>query len=65
MEATSASSISDENKAIFNSITDLVTKPEFMESCYEFMDKHKDTFEDTDENKLEYTPIHEEYIAIL
>ena len=29
------------------------------------MDKHKDVFEDTDENKLEYTPIFEEYVQIL
>jgi hypothetical protein len=40
---------------IFLAIGDLVVQAEFMADQYEFFNKHKDTFEDNDENKLEYT----------
>ena len=60
-----ASGISSQNMKVFNSITDVVTKPDFTDSCYQFMDKHKDTFTDDEENKLEYTEIFDQYIKIL
>ena len=50
---------------IFRQISDLVTGSEFMESSYMYMSKHVDVFDDDEENKLEYTPIFEEYVKIL
>ena len=57
--------ISQENQAVFKTISDLVMGSEFNTASVEFMQKHMNVFEDTDENKLEYSTIHEEYIQIL
>ena len=43
----------------------MVLGSEFTNDRYTFFEKHKNTFEDTDENKLEYTQIHEAYMFIL
>lgn len=61
----SSGTISDRNRAVFDQITDLVTSTDFNDASYQFLDKHKDTFTDDDENKLEYTTIFEEYVQIL
>ena len=50
---------------IFKEIADQIVKVDFTNDRFEFFKKHSDTFEDTEENKLEYTPIHEAYIYIL
>jgi hypothetical protein len=42
-----------------------VTQQEFTEAQHTFFEKNKDTFEDTDENKLEHTTIFQDYVAIL
>ena len=46
-------------------IADLITQDEFKKSCDEFYLKNQDKFEDTEENKLEYTDIYTEYVYIL
>ena len=39
---------------IFQAIATEVKDAEFMKNQYDFYAMHKDTFEDTEENKLEY-----------
>lgn len=36
-----------------------------MDASYQYMNRHKDVFDDDEENKLEYTTIFEEYVQIL
>lgn len=60
-----ATGISQENMTIFSSISDLVSSADFRDATVEFMQKHMDTFDESDENKLEYTTIFEEYVQIL
>jgi hypothetical protein len=55
----------DINRKIFVAIADLITQDEFKKSCDEFYMKNQDKFEDTEENKLEYTNIYTEYVFIL
>ncbi len=43
----------------------MITQDEFKKSCDEFYEKNQDKFEDTEENKLEYTNIYTEYVYIL
>ena len=43
----------------------MVTSTDFSTASVEFMSKHKDIFDENDENKLEYTTIFEEYVKIL
>ena len=61
----SSSSLSAQNAAIFNSITELVSSTEFTTATTEFMQKHQGAFSEEDENKLEYTTIFEEYVQIM
>ena len=60
-----AVNISPENRAVFASVSQTVTSTDFSEASVEFMQKHMDVFDEADENKLEYTTIFEEYVAIL
>jgi hypothetical protein len=53
------------NKEIFEGLVDIMTQQEFANSQQEFFDKNAKLFEDTEENKLEYTSIHTEYVYIL
>lgn len=39
--------------------------PQFNQAQMEFFTQHNSKFTNADENKLEYTTIHEEYIAIV
>jgi hypothetical protein len=55
----------DKNTQIFLAIADVITQEEFKKSCDEFYQKNQDKFEDTEENKLEYTNIYTEYVYIL
>lgn len=50
---------------IFKAIADLVTQAEFSKAQDDFFKKNQDKFEDTEENKLEYTNIYMEYVYIL
>ena len=56
---------SDKNLAIFNEISDYIIDPEFSSAQATFFEKIHDKIEDTEENKLEYTQIFEEYVYIL
>lgn len=53
------------NKDIFVSLVDIITQQEFSQTQQEFFEKNAKLFEDTEENKLEYTSIHTEYVYIL
>ena len=55
----------DINLAIFDAICKLLRTEDFAASQKTFFFKHKDTFTEDDENKLEYTQIHEAYVQIL
>ena len=46
-------------------MADIVTQQEFTQAQHQFFEKNKDTFEDTEENKLEHTSIFNDYVAIL
>ena len=54
----------DKSKAIFLEICEYVTLPDFQAAQHSYIEMHKTKFEDTEENKLEYTTIHEGYILI-
>lgn len=56
---------SSKNLEIFGAIAKLIASSEFQEATFQYMDQHKDVFTDDDENKLEYTPIFNNYINIL
>lgn len=55
----------DKDLQIFKNIVDVITQSEFMSAQEEFMKKNCQTFEDTEENKLEYTNVYTEYVHIL
>ena len=59
------STITESNSAVFGSISELITGTEFQDASIQYMYKHKDKFEDDEENKLEYTTIFEEFVQIL
>mmetsp|Transcript_28836 Transcript_28836/g.75659 ORF Transcript_28836/g.75659 Transcript_28836/m.75659 type:complete len:146 (+) Transcript_28836:117-554(+) len=50
---------------IVGHLQDIVMEPEFQTVRDGFIDKHKDTFEDAEENKLEYTPIFKDWCALI
>jgi ADP-ribosylation factor-like protein 2-binding protein len=54
----------DLNTKIFNSICDLIAKPEFTEFQAEFYKTYQSKFDPEEENKLEYTPIYETYVEL-
>lgn len=60
-----ANVITDQNKAVFEKIVELVTSSDFQSGVTQFLTKHMDTFDDEEENKLEYSTIHEEYVTLL
>lgn len=60
-----AGNISQQNQAVFGTVTQLVTSTDFCNASIEFLQKHMDVFDEADENKLEYTTIFEEYVSIL
>ena len=53
------------NEEIFKDIANLVTQADFAKAQDDFFQKNQDKFEDTEENKLEYTNIYTEYVYIL
>lgn len=46
---------SNKHEDIFKAICDLIVLSEFINAQHEFYEKHKETFDESDENKLEYT----------
>ena len=50
--------VSDTNKAIFESIAAITTSPTFQKDQQEFYHKKKDIFNEDEENKLEYTNVY-------
>ena len=50
------------NIEIFKYVADLITKQEFNDACMSFYVANVDKFEETEENKLEYSMIHESYV---
>ena len=50
---------------IFEKIANLVCQAEFFEQSAVFLAKNASVFDDSDENKLEYTAIFESYVLIL
>lgn len=55
----------NKDEAIFRAIIDLMAQAEFKEASFQFFEKNKDTFEDTEENKLSHSDIHKDYIMIM
>ena len=49
---------SDINMQIFKDLADNLAQVEFQTATSDFLNQHADKFENTDENKLEYTDIH-------
>ncbi|CAD7683660.1 unnamed protein product [Nyctereutes procyonoides] len=63
--ALSFSSASDaEFDAVVGYLEDIIMDDEFQLLQRNFMDKYYQEFEDTEENKLTYTPIFNEYISL-
>ena len=57
---------SSKNLEIFNAISALIQDPEFGNNQFVFYEKNAEQFEDNvEENKLEHTNIHQEYVHIL
>ena len=50
---------------MFHLICDLIATPEFVDAESTFFQEYSDKFEDSEENKLEYSQIHEKFILIL
>lgn len=64
--ALSFSSTSDaEFDAVVGYLEDIIMDDEFQLLQRNFMDKYYQEFEDTEENKLTYTPIFNEYISLI
>lgn len=55
----------DTNFEIFKQISNDIQDDEFTSVQHAFFEKNKEPFEETDENKLEYTQIFEQYVTIL
>ncbi|XP_033997615.1 ADP-ribosylation factor-like protein 2-binding protein isoform X2 [Trematomus bernacchii] len=51
--------------AVVGSIEDIIMEEEFQQLQQNFMDKHYLEFDDSDENKLSYTSIFNEYVDLL
>ena len=58
-------SVSDKNKAIFQSIVTITTSPDFQKGQQEFYHKKKDIFNEDEENKLEYTDVYQDYVHLM
>ncbi|XP_059916977.1 ADP-ribosylation factor-like protein 2-binding protein [Gadus macrocephalus] len=64
--ALSSSSAADAAfDAVIGRIEDIIMEGEFQQLQRSFMEKHYMEFEDSDENKLSYTPIFNDYVDLL
>lgn len=55
----------EQNMDIFRCAAEFMTQEDFRNAQFEFMQKNVDQFEDSEENKLIYTEIHQSYMYIL
>ena len=55
----------DVNQVIFEKIAALVCRADFLEATAAFCAKNALIFDDSEENKLEYTGVFESYVQIL
>jgi hypothetical protein len=55
-------STSSRNLQIFSLTADLISKQDFTMAIISFYDENHSKFSDTDENKLEYSAIHESFV---
>jgi len=51
--------------AVLKTIDSIVHEPAFVEQCKEFVNQHCEAFTEDAELKLEYTPIHQEYMSVV
>ncbi|XP_068169244.1 ADP-ribosylation factor-like protein 2-binding protein [Antennarius striatus] len=64
--ADSSSSTADSSfDTVIGSIEDIIMEESFQQLQQTFMEKHYHEFEESEENKLSYTPIFNEYVDIL
>ncbi|XP_019120481.2 ADP-ribosylation factor-like protein 2-binding protein isoform X2 [Larimichthys crocea] len=64
--AISSSSAADSAfDAVIGCIEDIIMEEDFQQLQQSFMEKHYLEFDDSDENKLSYTPIFNEYVDLL
>ncbi|KAM6936886.1 ADP-ribosylation factor-like protein 2-binding protein [Xenentodon cancila] len=64
--AASSSSVADTAfDAVIDCIADIIIDPEFEQFQKRFMDKHYMEFDDSEENKLSYTQIFNEYVDLV
>jgi hypothetical protein len=54
-------SVSPDNLKVFDEISKLILYPEFAQAQFMFFEKNQETFEDTEENKLEHSDIFTAY----
>ena len=59
-----ADALTETEQKVFNAIKEVLLTKQFTDACIEYMTQNAAIFEDTDENKLEYTPLFEEYITM-
>ena len=55
----------EQDKKIFEAIANLMTQDEFLKANSEFLHNKCGIFEDTEENKLEYTIVYNDYVQIM
>ena len=53
------------NIAIFNSVVEISTTPEFQQGQQDFYHNKMDVFVDAEENKLEYTHVYQDYVQLM
>jgi hypothetical protein len=58
-------SLNQKDIEIFDCISELIIKETFSSATTEFLKENCNKFEEGEENKLEYTAIHESYVKIL
>ena len=55
-------STASKNLEIFNLLADLISKQDFTNAIISFYYQNHSKFSDSDENKLEYSAIHESFV---
>ena len=65
MEPKTSTHKLDVNQVIFEKIAALVCRADFLEASAAFCAKNAVIFDDSEENKLEYTNVFESYVQIL
>ena len=55
----------DKSDAIFQELREIIYDKDFLQAQDDFFEKHHQEFEDTEENKLSYTQIYEQFVSLL